>query len=259
MAMNLIDSTFWASSESLGPIVSQWITIAICATDNDYDCANSFDRSSNCDTFTIPLYNLHLDGIPVMTGVWNPQDADQEQLCLSERYISPVAFINPDTILLNADSIVLAIGNAITILPFADSTVSPGETLSIPLELLSEIEGHFSDTLFIFDNRIAYPIGADTIYAYLLGCEFLAGPNPITPNGDGFYDEFLISMPRAGDIEINFFRLEGIRVKTIRGTERHYSWNGTDDNNIPQPPGIYLWVVRFNGEVFKHGSVTIAR
>ncbi len=256
--MQLISGDIWAAVSGIGPVEGEMVSVAICASDNDYDCENPLDRSMGCDTFYIPLDPLGLVQIPIDHGAWNPEWLD-EPVCAGEEYRSRVAFFNPDTFLLFADSISTIPGDIITVETWNDTALFPGETLFVTLVLFAETEGEYAETLFVLDDRLSYPIGVDTVYALVQFCDFLAGPNPISPNGDGYYDEFRIELPRGGNVEISFYRLEGMHVATLRGDGRIYSWDGTDDHGCPQPPGIYLWVVRLDGEMFEHGSVTIAR
>jgi len=248
----------WASIDSIGHIFDDWATVAVCAWDDDFDCENPMDRSLKCDTFLVPLFPLALEQVPTTHGSWNPSSWG-DPLCVGEKFRGGVMFTNPDTITLYADSIIISIGDVITVKEWADTSLSAGESLFVPLELIGDDEGDFTDTLKIFDYRFTYPIGVDTLFASLMFCDFKAGPNPFSPNNDGIYDEFKLELPRTGDIEISFYRLEGQRVATLEGTGRNYAWSGRDDRGHPQPPGIYLWVIRIDGDVYKHGSVTLAR
>ncbi|RKZ29281.1 hypothetical protein DRQ36_09035, partial [bacterium] len=258
ISMHRVTPDIWATDGDIGPVVGDYIALCICASDSDADCDNPLDRSWGCDTFTVPLDPLGLRQISVVSGGWNPSEYG-DPLCASEEFSGMVAFYNPDTVTLFADSILLVIGENFSVEPWADTALSPGDTLVVPLILFAEREGEFCDTLLVFDYRLSYPIAEDTIYARVRICEFYAGPNPITPNNDGIYDKFNIELSRSGDIEIDFYRLEGMRVATLRGTRRLYEWDGTDDAGRPQPPGIYLWVIKIDGDVYKHGTVTIAR
>jgi hypothetical protein len=258
VAMSEFTPGIWASIDSIGPVFGDWATVAVCAWDNDFDCENPLDRSLACDTFLVPLYPLSLVQVPISHGSWNPSSPG-DPLCVGEKFGGGVMFVNPDTITLYADSICLSIGEIISVRAWSDTALATGESLYVPLELLGDTDGDFVDTLKIFDLRFTYPIGMDTVFASLMFCDFKAGPNPFSPNDDGIYDEFKLELPRTGDIEISFYRLEGQHVATLRGNGRLYAWNGRDDRGHPQPPGIYLWVVRIDGDVYKHGSVTLAR
>lgn len=257
VGMSEFTSGVWAS-DSIGPVYGDWVTVAVCAWDNDFDCDNPQDRSLACDTVLVPLFPLELQQQSILHDSWNPEEWGGA-LCVGEKFSSNVLFVNPDSITLYADSMSLAIGQAIQILEWADTVIQEGESLFVPLELFGETDGDFADTLKIYDHRFIYPIGVDTLYAGVMFCNFEAGPNPFSPNGDGIYDEFKIELPQTGDIEIRFYRLEGQYIRTLRGTGRQYAWNGEDNAGQPQPPGIYLWVIRIDGDLYKHGSVTIAR
>ncbi len=250
----------WAS-DSIEPVDGEWVTVGVCAWDNDFDCDNPADRSFACDTILVPLFPLYLEQKPISHGQWNPE-LWEEALCAGEVFLSSVLFVNPDTITLYADSLALALGEVMEISAWDDTVLDGGDSVIIQLDLYGETDGDYVDTLKIFDDRFTYPIGVDTLYAWLVMCNFSAGPNPFSPNNDGFYDEFKIELPRTGNVEIKFFRLEGQYIATLREPHyggRQYNWDGKDDYGRPQPPGIYLWVIRIDGKLYKHGSVTIAR
>ena len=259
IAMFELEPGVWATAGSLdiGDFAS--VTLVLCATDGDFDCDNPIDRSSGCDSFAIPLYPIGLQEVPRENSPWNPSDRFGDPLCAGDEYRAILTFENPDTVAIIADSIATYGDSVFQIGAWSDSTISPAETLYLPVALFADEAGEYCDTIAIYDSRLGYFVALDTIWARLVLCEFRAEPNPITPNGDGCYDEFEIELPHGGDVEINFYRLEGVRVATLRGEGRRYSWRGEDDHNRPQPPGIYLWVIRVDGEVYRHGSVTIAR
>jgi len=260
IAMNNLSSNIWNCTDSIVVSSGQWITFAICATDNDTDCNNLLDRSFGCDTFTISLSPLGLNPIWIdNSGNWDPYAGTTIELCTYQEYFSYIGFVNPDSIYLFADSAKTTGREIIEILPWADTSLAPGDTLFLPLRLYSEQTGQYSDTVLVFDNRLLYPIGIDTLEFKLVNCQFYAGPNPFSPNGDGFYDEFKIELPKAGDVEIDFYKLEGLKVRTLQGKYRQYAWDGKDNFGNDLQQGIYLWIIKIDGEIFKHGSVTIAR
>ncbi|HHS49653.1 MAG TPA: hypothetical protein ENN07_00865 [candidate division Zixibacteria bacterium] len=254
-----IEPGVWSASEVIDVSDAERITVRICATDNDFDCGNPLDRSTACNDFYIPLLPIQLDPIYTHNSPWDPQDMFADPLCAGERYIASIIFENRETLDVFVDIVQIYGDSVVNILPWADSLISPAETLFLPIQLFAENHGIYSDTIIIYDSRLGYPVAFDTVWANLVICEFRAFPNPFSPNDDGFYDEFKIELPRGGDVEISFYRLEGTRVATLRGDGRKYAWNGTDDRGRPQPPGIYLYVIRVDGNVYRHGSVTLAR
>jgi flagellar hook assembly protein FlgD len=102
--------------------------------------------------------------------------------------------------------------------------------------------------------------GAYAIFSWealdLGGSRGLAGvlvePNPFSPNGDGLYDETLISFHLGRDadhVNIEFYDLEGRLVRRIVFKEpTDYTgrpqlsrvWDGADDHGNVVPYGIYI-------------------
>ena len=87
-------------------------------------------------------------------------------------------------------------------------------------------------------------------------------PNPFTPNNDGFNDavrfrtsEFGLSQP-----VLKVFSFEGYLIRTVDETRSgELRWDGLDDSDQEQPPGVYMYVVREGGQTVASGHVTLAR
>ncbi|MCK5832532.1 gliding motility-associated C-terminal domain-containing protein [bacterium] len=259
IAMIELEPGLWATTESLD-VDLMALTVIVCATDDDFDCENPLDRSFGCDTFTITLAPLALDELYHSNYPWNPSDEFGQDVCAGEEYSGFLFYTNPETVSIFVNEII-GYGDSVSrIGEWADSLVEPGDTIYFPIYLFADEAGHYSDTLFFYDSRLDYPVAIDTIWANVELCEFRVYPNPFTPNNDGYYDWLVFELPHGRDIEINIYRLEGMRVTTLNDQPgRIYTWDGTDDFGKAQPPGIYLWVIRIDGEIFKHGSVTLAR
>ena len=92
--------------------------------------------------------------------------------------------------------------------------------------------------------------------------ELTVGPNPFTPNGDETNDlvefdvrEFGLSQPT-----VEIYTFEGRLIRTLRDVSSgKIRWDGTDDSGERQPPGVYLYVVRDEGQDVASGQVTLAR
>ena len=253
-----IEPGIWAAAESID-VDFNALTVVICATDDDFDCENPLDRSFGCDTFTILLSPLALEPVSCSNWPWDPLDEFHDPLCAGEEYSAILAYFNPETVAINVDDVIDYGDSVFHIGAWTDSLVEPGDSIYFPIKIFAADAGQYSDTVWLYDTRLGYPVAIDTVWSNIVLCQFRAEPNPFTPNGDGYYDEFEIELPRGGDVEINFYRLEGMRVATLRGEGRKYFWDGEDDFGRPQPPGIYIYVIRVDSGIFKHGSVTIAR
>lgn len=87
-------------------------------------------------------------------------------------------------------------------------------------------------------------------------------PNPFTPNNDGFNDavrfrtsEFGLSQP-----VLKVFSFEGYLIRTVDETRSgELRWDGLDDSDQEQPPGVYMYVVQEGGQTVASGHVTLAR
>jgi len=259
LALYDLEPGLWATAEGIDISSGEALFVRLCATDGDFDCENPADRSSGCSDFEIPLYPIGLVAAPYNNAPWNPSDEFGLELCAGEEFAAVLAYFNPETVSVRVDSYTSAGDSVFRVGAWADSLVEPGDSIYLPVFVFAGEPGNFSDTIYFFDSALGYPVAVETIWANIVLCEFRAYPNPFTPNGDGFYDRFIIELPLGGEVEINIYRLEGIRVASLTGDGRFYSWDGNDDFNRPQPPGIYLWVIRVDGKIYKHGSVTLAR
>ncbi len=88
------------------------------------------------------------------------------------------------------------------------------------------------------------------------------GPNPFTPNNNGFNDFVTFDFSRA-DAGANFivriFDMNGKRIRTLRSHGRsEIIWNGSDGSGTVLKPGIYLYIIETNSTVVRRGSVTLA-
>ena len=88
------------------------------------------------------------------------------------------------------------------------------------------------------------------------------GPNPFTPNNNGFNDFVTFDFTSAitgPDFIIRIFDMNGRRVRTLRTNGRsEITWDGSDSSGSVLKPGIYLYIIESNNSVVRRGSVTLA-
>ncbi|RKZ35269.1 hypothetical protein DRQ33_00035 [bacterium] len=87
-------------------------------------------------------------------------------------------------------------------------------------------------------------------------------PNPFTPNNDGSNDELFIQFPKMvfRDATVYIYDMAGIEIKKITVGDAHtYVWDGTDSQGNDCRPGVYLYVIKVDGEVICTGSFVLAR
>lgn len=83
-------------------------------------------------------------------------------------------------------------------------------------------------------------------------------PDPFTPNGDGQNDFVIFNisglLENRGEVVIYNFR--GRQVRELSGQNR---WDGKNDNGEDLPLGLYLYIVKVDGEVKASGTLTLVR
>jgi gliding motility-associated-like protein len=94
--------------------------------------------------------------------------------------------------------------------------------------------------------------------------QLIVRPNPFTPNGDGKNDfvafdvrELALSLPA----ELTIFDMQGRRIRRIFGntSQSFLRWNGRDENNNEQLPGVYLYILKDATNHAVQGYVVLAR
>lgn len=153
-------------------------------------------------------------------------------------------------------------------------TVNPLEEIVIDLEV-DEIDGNIFSTVtggtdpYTFQwndpdfsetaDLIGVPSGTYTLVVVdTNGCvnqataELLSGPcenvrRVITPNNDGFNDEFIVSCANRFDIDLEIYNRWG----QLEFLASNYSnnWVGTDMDGVNLPEGGYFYVIRFIDDV----------
>ncbi len=111
---------------------------------------------------------------------------------------------------------------------------------------------------------------ADTSFLFYtepdVGCYIR--PNPFTPNTDGYNDITVFDYPGmfSHSAEFIVFDIRGVEVYRAEiGPVENFQqienrkWNGMDNENNPLPPGIYMYVITYRGELVCSGTVIIAR
>jgi gliding motility-associated-like protein len=87
-------------------------------------------------------------------------------------------------------------------------------------------------------------------------------PNPFTPNGDGINDRARFDVTQFGLEQpvLSIYTFEGRRLQTVQEMrEGELRWDGTGPDGEPQPPGVYLYIVREDGRTVASGHITLAR
>jgi len=85
-----------------------------------------------------------------------------------------------------------------------------------------------------------------------------AKPNPFSPNGDGLFDETLISyfvakIAYPQPLSIKIFDLNGDLIRTLRDQDDpaffyEIAWDGRDDDGDLVAPGLYIYQVRLKAD-----------
>ena len=88
------------------------------------------------------------------------------------------------------------------------------------------------------------------------------GPNPFTPNNNGFNDfvrfDFTGAEASTGYI-VRIFDMNGKRVRTLTADgQSEIIWDGTDSGGTVLKPGVYLYIIERSNRVVRRGSVTLA-
>ena len=88
------------------------------------------------------------------------------------------------------------------------------------------------------------------------------GPNPFTPNNNGFNDFVRFDFSAADAVtgyKVQVFDMNGKRVRSLSSDgQPEIIWDGTDTGGSVLKPGIYLYIIERNNRVVRRGSVTLA-
>ena len=89
---------------------------------------------------------------------------------------------------------------------------------------------------------------------------FVEMPNIITPNGDGYNDDFIpISFLGVREVTLIVYNRWGSEIYTSKGSQ--VKWNGKDKNEEIVPSGVYYWTMQIEGldgeKASKSGHVTV--
>lgn len=87
-------------------------------------------------------------------------------------------------------------------------------------------------------------------------------PKIITPNGDGYNDRFFVRFynPYDNQLDAKIYNLQGceIAVMVLNRNEDYFYWDGKDSGGAVVNPGVYIFQVVGEGEVF-NGIIVVAR
>ncbi len=88
------------------------------------------------------------------------------------------------------------------------------------------------------------------------------GPNPFTPNNNGFNDFVRFDFSGADAVTgylVRIFDMNGKQVRSLAANgQSEIIWDGTDTGGSVLKPGIYLYLIERNSRVVRRGSVTLA-
>ncbi len=88
------------------------------------------------------------------------------------------------------------------------------------------------------------------------------GPNPFTPNNNGFNDFVRFDFSGAEAVTgflVRIFDMNGKQVRSLAANgQSEIIWDGTDTGGSALKPGIYLYLIERNSRVIRRGSVTLA-
>lgn len=88
------------------------------------------------------------------------------------------------------------------------------------------------------------------------------GPNPFTPNNNGFNDFVRFDFSGADAVtgyQVRIFDMNGKQVRSLAANgQSEIIWDGTDTGGSVLKPGIYLYLIERNSRVIRRGSVTLA-
>jgi gliding motility-associated-like protein len=91
-------------------------------------------------------------------------------------------------------------------------------------------------------------------------------PNPFTPNSDGLNDFVQFYFPdfgvKPGDVFIfDIYNKEVKEIQVPKGLDckENARWDGTDRDGNSLPQGVYIYLIKIDGEIICQGTVSIAR
>lgn len=89
------------------------------------------------------------------------------------------------------------------------------------------------------------------------------GPNPFTPNNNGFNDFVTFDFSGANpnrNYTIRIFSMNGTRVRTLSSSSQPVvTWDGSTDSGSVLKPGVYIYTIESsNGQIVRRGSITLA-
>ena len=87
-------------------------------------------------------------------------------------------------------------------------------------------------------------------------------PNPFTPNGDGYNDfvEFVLPNTQDSGADVQIFSMSSKRVKVLsKELAMVFRWDGTDSDGNALEPGVYIYLIKANGNQIANGTITLIR
>ena len=118
-------------------------------------------------------------------------------------------------------------------------------------------------------DEIAGRVGISTIASRVLVSRGIRGPeeafvfpNIFTPNDDGYNDiaQFIIPEEQKDVAEVFVFHTANklVRQLTPQNSD-NFKWDGRDENGHEMEPGVYIYIIKTNGEYYSNGTITLMR
>jgi gliding motility-associated-like protein len=252
---NLPESTTGVWTTLGGAVIEDPNATSTLATDLDSG-VNTFVwtlSSGNCPDYSADTISIDVEGFPI---------ANNDQGVITD---------GMESIELNllANDITTGIDNFdLTILPF------PGPGAIDPFEPVNGVTSFFPSDFFNGEVEFQYelcntacPNFCDTAFVFLTveqDIDLDNVPNGITPNGDGFNDQFVLDIllgqpDKYPDNEIVIFNRWGDIV--FQAAPYLNDWDGSNADGSPLPAGTYYYILRLDvaeGEIIR-GDVTVVR
>lgn len=106
------------------------------------------------------------------------------------------------------------------------------------------------------------PIAHDVIHGVVRARDIALYPCPFTPDGNGINDVTYFVLPEEmmPTALVKIFTIGGQFIREVEGQGRDYlTWDGRDLNGQMAKPGVYLYLLKVNGEPLRKGTVTLMR
>ncbi len=172
--------------------------------------------------------------------------------------------IQPGKIVLGlarATGIASGSGDLVQLFFTVQPNAQPGDTTTLAwahLVLFDEA----TDSLPAICKNGLFTVMQDSIVAGRDPLAFSVSPNPFTPNHDAINDTVYFNFGKiVTQPEVLVFNVAGKRVKRLSAASGRMIewWDGRDDDGHELRPGVYLYLIKENGNTIKNGTLTLMR